>query len=105
MTDNASTVVTGTTVFGEIPHNHGAVLGGASGNVSVIGGSCDVDVPFHTNVDRLANKQLLLPKQVARSITIRPGLDREGKKVSEVPQYFTIPRSKRAKPRSGPRDM
>ena len=57
------------------------------------------------NVDRLANKQLLLPRQVARSITIRPGLEGEGNRVSEVPQCITIPRSKRTKPRSGPRDM
>ena len=91
MTDNASTVVTGTTVFGAISNNRGVVLGDASDHVHVIGGSYDVDVPFHTNVDRLA-----------RSITIRPGPDKE---VSEVPQYFTIPRSKTTKPRSGPRDM
>ena len=105
MTDNASTVVMGTTVSGAISNNCGVVLGDASGHVHVIGGSCDVNVPFYTNVDRLANKQLLPPRQVARSITIRPGPDKERNKVSEVPQNFTIPRSKRTKPRSGPRDM
>lgn len=40
MTDNASTVVAGTTVFDAISNNSGVVLSNASGHAHLIGGSC-----------------------------------------------------------------
>ena len=85
MTDNTPTIATGAKEFGEISNNPGVVIGDASGHVNVIGGSCRRQRPFHTNVDRLANNPSLPPKQVARSITIRPDPDREGRRVSGVP--------------------